>query len=120
MDFQHCEGKKTEEPSFFKVIWKEGRIPTAHVCVLPSQFGTQPSQIVEFVVAKFRETKGFEKMFAVFDRDDHTSYANAIVQAESLDGKLKNDENKQVIFRAIVSVPFFELWLLLHYVDIQA
>jgi len=114
-----CEGKKTE-PNYFEEIRIEGRIPTAHVCVLPSRFGPQPSQIVEFAVSKFRETKGFEKVFAVFDRDYHTSYVNAIARAEALDGKLKNDENKQVIFKAIVSVPSFELWLLLHYIDIQA
>jgi hypothetical protein len=114
-----CEGKKTE-PNYFKVIRKEARIPTAYVCVLPSQFGTQPSQVVKFAVSKFEETKGFEKIFAVFDRDDHTTYVDAIAHAESLDGKLKNDENKQVIFRAIVSVPSFELWLLLHYADIQS
>src|SRR5260370_37623980 len=99
-----CEGKKTE-PNYFEEIRKEARIPTAHVCVLPSQLGTQPSHVVEFAVSKFKETKGFEKVFAGFDRYDHITYAAAIARAESLDGKLKNDENKQVIFKAIVSVP---------------
>ncbi len=31
----------------------------------------------------------------------------------------KNDENKLVPFKAIASVPSFELWLLLHFEDIQ-
>ncbi|HWS84516.1 MAG TPA: RloB family protein [Ktedonobacteraceae bacterium] len=114
-----CEGKKTE-PNYFDEIRKQARIPTAHICVLHSQFGTQPSRVVEYAVTQFYQTKAFEKVFAVFDRDDHTSYANAIAKAESLDGKLKNDENKQVIFKAIVSVPSFEIWLLLHYANIQA
>jgi len=114
-----CEGKKTE-PNYFEEIRIEARIPAIHVCVLPSRFGAQPSRVVEFAVAKFKETKAFEKVFAVFDRDDHSSYADAVKRAESLDGKLKNDENEHVVFKAIVSVPCFELWLLLHYADIQA
>lgn len=114
-----CEGKKTE-PNYFEEIRIEARIPAIHVCVLPSGFGAQPSRVVEFAVSKFEETKGFEKVFAVFDRDDHPCYANAVKRAESLDRKLKNDENEQVVFKAIVSVPSFELWLLLHYANIQA
>jgi hypothetical protein len=114
-----CEGKKTE-PNYFEEIRMEARIPAIHVYVLPSGFGTQPSRVVEFAVATFKETKGFEKVFAVFDRDDHPSYVDAVKRVESLDGKLKNDENEHVVFKAIVSVPSFELWLLLHYVDIQA
>ena len=40
--------------------------------------------------------------------------------AESLDRKLKNDAKQVIRFEAIASVPSFELWLLLHYEDIQA
>ena len=58
----------------FEEIRKQARIPTAHICVLYSQLGTQPSQVVEYAVTQFFEKKNaFEKVFAVFDRDDHTS-----------------------------------------------
>lgn len=40
--------------------------------------------------------------------------------AQSLDGKLRNDDRQFVSFKAIASIPCFELWLLLHYEDIQA
>ncbi len=40
--------------------------------------------------------------------------------AASLDGKLKNDVKQPVVFQAIASVPSFELWLLLHFEDIQS
>ena len=33
---------------------------------------------------------------------------------------MRNDDRRPVSFKAIVSVPSFELWLLLHYDDIQA
>lgn len=39
--------------------------------------------------------------------------------ANSLKGKLKNDNKEEIIFRAIASIPNFELWLLLHFEDIQ-
>lgn len=39
--------------------------------------------------------------------------------AASLDGKLRNDARQPVAFKAIASVPCFELWLLMHYEDIQ-
>ena len=113
-----CEGEKTE-PNYFNEIRQELRISTLYIRILHSE-GTQPLQVVSFAEAEFQKTRQFEKVFAVFDRDDHTTYANAIAKAESLNGKLKNDEGKRVIFKAIVSVPCFELWLLLHYAAIQS
>lgn len=116
-----CEGKKTE-PNYFNEIRQQARLSALNICILHSKEGTQPLQVVNFAEAEFKKTKQFEKVFAVFDRDDHTAYANAIAKSEALssNAKLVNDEGKQVIFKAIVSVPCFELWLLLHYVDVQA
>lgn len=56
----------------------------------------------------------------MFDRDNHPNDAKALRLARSLDCSLKNDAKQLVRFRAIASVPSFELWLLLHYQDIQA
>ena len=56
----------------------------------------------------------------MFDRDDHDSYFDALSLAQSLDGKLRNDDRQVVSFKAIASIPSFELWLLLHYEEIQA
>ena len=39
---------------------------------------------------------------------------------DSLNGKLRNDNQHPILFQAIASVPSFELWLLLHYESIQA
>jgi DNA-binding PucR family transcriptional regulator len=66
------------------------------------------------------QSRAFEKVYAVFDRDDHPSYFDALRLAESFAGKLKNDAKQFANFEAIASVPSFELWLLLHYEDIQA
>lgn len=121
------EGSKTE-PNYFEEIRSTLRLHTANVVVRPSELGTAPIQVVDYAKQLFLEgdrhrniqPRAFEKVFAVFDRDEHQSYSNALSVAESLDGKLKND-NKQVIrFQAVPSIPSFELWLLLHFENVQS
>jgi hypothetical protein len=63
--------------------------------------------------------RSFDQIYAVFDRDDHDSYIEALDHAKSLDRKLLNDGRDRVVFKAIASVPSFELWLLLYYANIQ-
>lgn len=113
-----CEGEKTE-PLYFDDIRKQNRVPTAHIRVTNAD-GTQPRQVVDFAEATFRKTKEYDWVFAVFDRDDHVTYLDALNRAAALDNTLKNDDGKKVRFVAVPSVPCFELWLLLHFVDIQA
>lgn len=111
-----CEGEKTE-PLYFEDIRKKNRVPSAHVRVLHSDLGTEPRQVVDFAEGKFLETREYEWVFAVFDRDDHRTYHDALARAQSLDKKLKNNEKEAIRFVAIPSVPCFELWLLLHFVN---
>jgi hypothetical protein len=113
------EGTKTE-PQYFEDIRIQNSIPSAHITVLPSGMGTEPRQVVDFAEATFQETKAYERVYAVFDRDDHSTYRDALVRAGALDGKLRNDERRSVVFHAVPSVPCFELWLLLHYQDVHA
>ncbi|MDP2170383.1 MAG: RloB family protein [Rhodocyclaceae bacterium] len=121
------EGSKTE-PSYFGEIRAAYRLHTANVEVRPSELGTAPIQVVQYAKELFENgdrhkyipSRAFEQVYAVFDRDEHDSYRDALNLAEKLDGKLRNDNKQPVGFRAIASVPSFELWLLLHYEDIQA
>ena len=121
------EGSKTE-PNYFKEIRAAHRLHTANVEVQPSGLGTEPIQVVQYAKSLFEsgdrhkqiQARAFEKVYAVFDRDDHRTYFDALRLAESLDRKLRNDNAQPVHFQAIASVPSFELWLLLHYEDIQA
>lgn len=122
-----CEGEKTE-PHYFGEIRQEHRLATANVQVWPSALGTQPLQVVDYAELLFRDgdhSKGippnaFDHVCAVFDRDDHATYHNALAKADALNGKLKNDAGEGVAFQAIASVPCFELWLLLHFENIHA
>lgn len=121
------EGSKTE-PNYFREIRSAYRLHTANVEVRPSELGTAPIQVVQYAQALFEngdrykniQRRAFEKIYAVFDRDQHSSYHDALALAASLNGKLKNDAKQSVVFEAIASVPSFELWLLLHFEDIQA
>jgi RloB-like protein len=121
------EGSKTE-PNYFCEIRAAYRLHTANVEVRPSELGTAPVQVVEYARALFEhgdrhksiQRRAFERIYVVFDRDDHHSYHDALAQANALNGKLKNDARQPVSFQAIASVPCFELWLLLHYEDVQA
>jgi hypothetical protein len=121
------EGKKTE-PNYFNEIIARYRLHTANIEVQPSQYGTSPLQVVEYARDLFQDgdthknvgAKTFEQVYAVFDRDDHKTYFGALDLAAQLNGKLRNDEKKPVIFQAVPSVPCFELWLLLHFEEISA
>jgi len=121
------EGSKTE-PLYLEEIRSAHQLHSANVEVQPGQLGTAPIQVGRYAQQLFEEgdlykgirPKSFDQVYAVFDRDEHDSYFNALSLAQSLDGKLRNDERRPVSFKAIASVPSFELWLLLHYEDIQA
>ena len=121
------EGSKTE-PNYFGEIRSAHRLHTANVVVRPGELGTAPIQVVQFAQALFEhgdrhrriQPRAFEQIYAVFDRDDHASYFDALKMAEAVDGKLRNDIKQPVRFKAVASVPCFELWLLLHYEDVHA
>lgn len=114
-----CEGAKTEV-NYFQAMRRELRIPVADIHIVHSPSGTEPIQIVESAEQLFRASKAFDRVFAVFDRDDHLTYNNALAKAAALDNRLKNDNDKVVQFKAIPSVPNFELWILLHFREVLA
>jgi hypothetical protein len=114
-----CEGSKTE-PLYFHEIRREVRANSAHINIMPSAIGTEPRQVVDYALQKFLETRSYEWVFAVFDRDIHRTFHDALVYGRALDNRYKNDEKRTVRFMTIPSIPCFELWLLLHFVDIQA
>ena len=121
------EGSKTE-PFYLDEIRVTQRLPVRKITVTGGELGTDPVQVVQYAKSllekgdphKGVEPRSFDRVFAVFDRDQHRGYADALEQAKALNGKLKNDEKRCVPFQAIASIPCFELWLLLHYEDIHA
>ena len=122
-----CEGQKTE-PLYLNEIRTQYRLASSNVQILPSALGTEPAQIVDYAEQLFRkgdQTKAiypqsFDLVYVVFDRDSHLTYHQALAKAAALNGKIRNDLNERVQFAAVVSVPCFELWLLLHFQNVQA
>jgi hypothetical protein len=114
-----CEGSKTE-PRYLDDIRQQLRIATAHINVIHSTNGTEPRQVVDSAEQVFLASRNFDLVVAVFDRDDHLTYNDALLRAEALDQTLRNSDRKLVGFKAVPSVPCFELWILLHFQDIHA
>jgi RloB-like protein len=120
-----CEGEKTE-PNYFNEIRAHYKLQTANVVVRACELGTAPIQVVKYAEQLFLEgdshhkleAREFDRIFAVFDRDDHASYNEALIYCEA--ASLRNKERQAVPLVAIPSVPCFELWLLLHYEDVLA
>jgi hypothetical protein len=122
-----CEGSKTE-PLYLGEIRQQLRLPSANVQVQPAAYGTEPLRIVEYAEHLFTEgqralgihARSFDRVVVVFDRDEHHTYHAALQRVAALNGRLGNDERVKVPFEAVVSVPCFELWLLLHFEDVFA
>jgi len=95
------EGSKTE-PLYFDEIRIDSRLPVTNVTVSPGELGTEPIRVVQYAQYLFEagdlhkgiEPRAFEHVYTVFDRDDHQTYFDALRLAESLDGKLRNDEKR--------------------------
>jgi len=115
-----CEGEKTE-PNYFNEIRKEHKLSSTNVLAIPSRYGTQPMKVVKnaYDYCK-KDNNNWEKIFCVFDRDNHPKFTDAIKKAMAIDKdkKLKNDQGEEIRFYAIPSNPCFELWLLLHFMGI--
>lgn len=71
------------------------------------KFGGTPWPIVKFAS---KEIGNYDKIYCVFDRDEHADYDRA------LDKIIALQNNGKCIY-AITSIPCFEYWILLHYGD---
>lgn len=79
------EGTKTE-PNYFKGIRSDHRLHTASIQVLPCDTGTDPIHVVNRAEELLLEGDpslrieglSFDRVYAVFDRDDHPSFSRAI------------------------------------------
>lgn len=119
-----CEGEKTEV-HYFEEMRKELRVSSAKITVLHSAYGTEPKNVAEYAEYLFLygdthkgiTSKAFDIVYAVFDRDEHPYYHEALKKMDILGKKYKNDK-KDNVFHAIPSVPCFELWVLLHFQNV--
>ena len=114
-----CEGEKTE-PYYLDDLVRDLRI---HAQVkVTGDCGSAPISVVGQAIGLFNAGPGYEFVYCVFDRDGHVSFDDAVrkVSATKLRGKGRGRVEPDVHFEAITSVPCFEYWVLLHYVNSNA
>lgn len=103
-----CEGEKTEPQYFQEIVELHGI--TSAVVKIHGECDSAPISVVEEAVKLYdnsvRNGLEYDNVFCVFDRDEHTSYDQALI---------KIDQLKEANFKAIVSNPCFEYWFILHY-----
>ena len=105
-----CEGSKTE-PLYFEGIKDFYEIDTANI-VITGDCGSDPISVVNHAIELYRQSvrRGgipFDRVYCVIDRDKHPKFADAVA-------KLKSQRPNDVFF-GVVSIPSFELWILLHF-----
>jgi hypothetical protein len=116
------------EAIYLNEIRTQCRLSSTNVVALPSADGTEPIQIVEYANTLFLEgstdkgirPQAFDSVYMVFDRDEHKSYHDALAKIKTLNNMYENFEGEPVSFYAAASVPCFEVWLLMHYQDVNA
>ncbi|WP_454807462.1 RloB family protein [Paraburkholderia fungorum] len=112
------EGEKTEV-LYFEEIRKYYKLATTHVKVCRSDYGTTPLQVVEFALDLCQDTREWEKVFCVIDRDDHPGYEDALNKAKANNNRFRNDLKQPIEVTAIPSNPNFELWLVMHFAPME-
>lgn len=104
-----CEGEKTE-PNYFDDLILFYGLNTANVEV-DGSCGSSPRSVFQRALDLWQAEKDkgdpFDRVYCVFDKDSHETYEETLRNISEYDPK--------GIFRAVVSVPCFEYWLLLHY-----
>lgn len=102
-----CEGMKTE-PNYFTGLCESLKLNRANIQIKNCPNGNDPLNIAKYA---FDKKGDYDCIFCVFDKE-HTTYQTAL---EKL--KTHNQKKRVTPILAITSVPCFEFWLLLHFVD---
>jgi hypothetical protein len=104
-----CEGERTE-PFYFEGLKSHYQLNSANI-EITGDCGSAPISIFEHANKRFKEEDRagdpFDKVFCVFDKDQHDTYNETLKMIRSAEPK--------DTFVAINSVPCFEYWLVLHY-----
>lgn len=101
-----CEGRKTE-PLYFQEIRRYLGINPENV-VIDGNSPPAPVNVVEHAKQRFKSDGNFDNVYCVMDRDEHTTFEKALQMINT---------SQKVPPQAIVSIPCFEYWLLLHFED---
>lgn len=103
-----CEGTKTE-PYYFTDARNHHKINTLNIIIEGT--GKDPLTLVQRAKQLYQEQERlgdpYDRVYCVFDKDEHTTYQQAIDLIKKATPKAK--------WFVVTSVPCFEYWLLLHF-----
>lgn len=98
------EGSETE-PLYFEQIKRKYKLKDNVIFIYPAE-NSSPRDVLKTALDK-NNYDDFDKVYCVFDKDTHDTYAEVVFKIEN--------EKKLANFTAVTSVPCFEFWLILHY-----
>ena len=101
-----CEGSKTE-PNYFRELVDHLKLNTANV-EIDGDSDPSPKSVVAYAKRRYQQEGDFDRVFCVFDKDEHSTYHQAVRELASAE--------LTPVFAPITSVPCFEYWLLLHFI----
>jgi hypothetical protein len=104
-----CEGET--EQQYFEAARVHFGLSTAQIVLAENTEGSAPISVVECAAKRCAEAGGYEHVFCVFDRDTHESFERARSKVIALATR----QQKPLPIKAIISVPCFEFWVLLHF-----
>lgn len=104
-----CEGET--EQLYFQAARLHFGLTNAEVMIADNATDSAPISVVKLAEAKCREPGGYDKVFCVFDRDTHESFALARDRVTELRTRAENP----LPIDDVVSIPCFEVWVLLHF-----
>ncbi len=110
-----CEGEKTE-PYYFEELRDALGLHRDNIQIT-GDCGSSPKSVVKEALRLFDLEPDFDAVFCVFDKDMHGDYSAALdrVSATTLHKRQGKRSVGKAKFEAIISVPCFEYWLLLHF-----
>ncbi|KFL34450.1 MULTISPECIES: RloB family protein [unclassified Sulfurospirillum] len=110
-----CEGEKTE-PHYIEELLKDLNISNTRAIIeMTGDCGSAPQSVVEKAIERF-EAKNYDHIFCIIDRDKHPTFGIALEKIQAYKWKNTNGKStfKAKTKKAIISIPCFEYWLLLH------
>jgi hypothetical protein len=86
-----CEGEKTE-PYYFQELRADHSLSSANIHITPAP-GTDPPSVVTYGERLLVE-RSYDKVYGVFDRDQHDTYGAAIQQIDALTRRARRPHDR--------------------------
>lgn len=104
-----CEGET--ETKYLKTLCQTLRLTTASIYVCDNGTDSAPINLVNRAERLNLTNDGYDHIYCVFDKDVHESFDRARERIQALNKRSR----KPLPIKEAISIPSFELWILLHY-----